>query len=262
MNNETLKDLVKDYWNNQPCNIRHSEKTFGTKEYFDEVEKRKYFVEPHIPRFANFSKWKNRKVLEIGCGIGTDAINFARAGAFYTGVELSNTSLDIAKMRFKVYNLKANLLEGDAENIYSIFQNQNFDLIYSFGVLHHTPNFEVALQSIGKLMHTTSELKFMVYSKNSYKQALINEGLEQPEAQSGCPLANTYFKSEIRKILETNSFECTSIEKNHIFPFKVPEYKNYKYVKQEWFESMPTNIFNALQKNFGWHLLVDAKIRG
>lgn len=77
---------------------------------------------------------------------------------------------------------------------------------------------------------------------------MINEGLEQPEAQSGCPLANTYFKSEIRKILETNSFECTSIEKNHIFPFKVPEYRNYRYVKQEWFESMPVNIFNALQK--------------
>ena len=85
---KTVKD-VKNYWNNRPCNIKHSKKEIGTKEYFNDVEYRKYFVEPHIPEFAEFDKWKGKKVLEIGCGIGTDSINFAKAGAILTCVELS-----------------------------------------------------------------------------------------------------------------------------------------------------------------------------
>ena len=74
-------DAVRNYWDRRPCNIRHSPKRVGTREYFDEVETRKYFVEPHIPRFAQFERWRGKKVLEIGCGIGTDTTNFARHGA-------------------------------------------------------------------------------------------------------------------------------------------------------------------------------------
>ena len=74
---ETPIAAVREYWNSRPCNIRHSTKPVGTREYFDEVEARKYMVESHIPEFADFERWKGKKVLEIGCGIGTDTINFA-----------------------------------------------------------------------------------------------------------------------------------------------------------------------------------------
>ena len=94
---------VQSYWNARPCNIRHSPLPIGTKEYFDEVEKRKYFVEPHIPGFAQFERWKGKKVLEVGCGIGTDTINFARGGALVTAVDLSEESLKIARQRAKVF---------------------------------------------------------------------------------------------------------------------------------------------------------------
>src|SRR5256885_16501927 len=82
-------DHVQKYWDRRPCNIRHSTKPPGSREYFDEVEKRKYFVEPHIPRFAEFSRWQYKRVLEIGCGIGTDTINFWRNGTWVTAVDLS-----------------------------------------------------------------------------------------------------------------------------------------------------------------------------
>src|SRR6266536_5458622 len=97
--NPTFADVpigaVRDFWNARPCNIRHSPKAVGTREYFDEVEWRKYFVEPHIPAFAQFERWRGKRVLEIGCGIGTDSINFARSGADLTIVELSENSLEL-----------------------------------------------------------------------------------------------------------------------------------------------------------------------
>ena len=89
-------EAVESYWDDRPCNIRHSAAECGTRRYFDEVEARKYLVEPHIPSFAQFEKWKGRKVLEIGCGIGTDTINFARAGAKVTAVDYSAKSLAMA----------------------------------------------------------------------------------------------------------------------------------------------------------------------
>ena len=90
-------DDVKKFWNDRPCNVRHSKKETGTKSYFDEVEKKKFFVEPHIKSFSHFNEWNGKKVLEIGCGMATAGINFARYGADYTGVELSKESLELAK---------------------------------------------------------------------------------------------------------------------------------------------------------------------
>src|SRR5258708_9249091 len=88
---------VRKYWKDRPCNIRHSTKEVGTEEYFNEVEARKYKVEPHIPEFADFERWRGKKVLEIGCGLGTDTMNFARHGAQVTAVDLSDESLALAR---------------------------------------------------------------------------------------------------------------------------------------------------------------------
>ena len=108
--------------------MKHSSKPLASVEYFDEVEKKKYLVEPHIP------KWKNKKVLELGCGIGTDSINFARHGAILTIVELSDVSLDICKKRFAAHGLNATFINSNIENITDIIKDTKFDLIYSFGV--------------------------------------------------------------------------------------------------------------------------------
>ena len=262
MKTSKLPDIqtVQAYWNARPCNIRHSPKPRGTKEYFDEVEKRKYFVEPHIPSFAQFDKWKGKKVLEVGCGIGTDTINFARAGAFVTAVDLSDDSLSLARERAKVFGLDQQIrfYQGNAEELGAIVPVEPFDLVYSFGVIHHTPNPSNAIAQLRRYMTASSELRLMLYAKNSWKNIMIEMGLDQPEAQSGCPVAFTYTEDEVKDLLQ--GFTVLELKQDHIFPFVVEKYVKYEYEIVPWFASMPKNMFAALEKKLGWHMLVTARL--
>ena len=250
---------VKKFWNDCPCNIKHSSKDLGTKEYFNEVERKKFFVEPHILKFTKFPQWKNNKVLEVGCGLGTVGINFALNGSDYTGVELSKESLEIAKKRFEVYNQSGKFYLGNAEELSSFVPIETYDLIYSFGVIHHSPHPEKIVSQIKKYMNENSVLKIMLYAKDSWKNYMIDAGLDQPEAQYGCPIANTYTKQDVVELLD--GYEVLSIEQDHIFPYQIESYKRGEYIKQPWFDVMPTEMFETLEKNLGWHLLITAKLK-
>lgn len=251
---------VQSYWNARPCNIRHSTQPVGTKEYFDEVEKRKYFVEPHIPGFAQFERWQGKKVLEVGCGIGTDAINFARANAMVTAVDLSDGSLKLAKQRAKIFGLEDKICfyQANAEELSSRVPVEPYDLVYSFGVIHHTPNPSNAIAQIKRYMTPASELRIMLYAKNSWKHIMIEAEFDQPEAQNGCPIAFTYTSDEVRSLLA--GFDVLEIKQDHIFPFVVEKYVKYEYEIVPWFSSMPRDMFAALEKSLGWHMLVTARL--
>jgi len=248
---------VKQFWDDRPCNVRHSKKDIGTKEYFDEVERKRYTAEPHIPLFADFESCKGKKVLEVGCGMATEGINFARHGAEYTGTDLSAESLELAKKRFEVYNKEGKFYTGNAEELTSFVPVEIYDLIYSFGVIHHSPNPRKIFDEIHRYMDENSILKVMLYAKDSWKNYMIEAGYDQPEAQYGCPIANTYSKQEVEKLMY--GFEIISINQNHIFPYQIEPYKKGEFIKQPWFESMPDEIFNTLKKNLGWHLLITAR---
>jgi SAM-dependent methyltransferase len=254
---DQISEII-DYWNNQPCNINHSSKPIGTIEYFEEVKNKRYTAEPHILKFAEFSKWKNKRVLEIGCGIATDGIEFARAGAEYVGIDISTASIEVAKQRFDVYKLPGTILNLDAHTE-SLFELGKFDLVYSFGVLHHYPNIQHIIDRVGKLLEPGSLFKFMVYAKNSWKYAMIQEGLDQFEAQSGCPYADVFTVDDIKHLLR--NFNIENIEQAHCFMFNVPEYKKGNFVLEPWFEQMPYAMKQAVKKHLGWHLLIDAKAK-
>ena len=251
---------VKNFWDGRPCNVKHSSKTIGSKEYFDEVEKKKFFVEPHIKSFSEFNLWNGKKVLEIGCGLATAGINFARYGADYTGVELSKETLELAKKRFEVYGVQGNFYEGNAENLSNFLPDEKYHLVYSWGVIHHTPHPEKVIQEVKKYLHKNGEFRVMLYASNSWKNYMIGAGLDQPEAQYGCPIAYTYTEDEIIELLG-DDFIVTNMERDHIFPYQIEPYKKGEYVKQPWFENMPEEMFKILEKKLGWHILITAKLR-
>ncbi|MDW8015734.1 MAG: class I SAM-dependent methyltransferase [Bacteroidia bacterium] len=266
-------ERVRKFWNDRPCNIRHSPKPLGTKEYFDEVEARKYFVEPHIPRFADFPRWRGKRVLEIGCGIGTDTINFARHGAFVTAVELSERSLEIAQKRAEVYGLQDRIrfVWGNVEELSDYVSIEPYDLIYSFGVLHHTPHPERALAQLRQYAHPETELKIMVYHRYSWKVFWIllkyAKGrfweaekwiARYSEAQEGSPVTYTYTRREIKALLSQADFDVKEMWVDHIFPYRIPDYVQYRYVKVWYFRWMPQWLFRLLERQFGWHLCVTA----
>src|SRR5580704_1022440 len=265
---------VRRYWDDRPRNIRHSPKPIGSREYFDEVEARKYFVEPHIPGFAEFERWKGKRVLEVGCGIGTDSINFARAGAELTAVDLSGESLHVTKQRATVMGVEDRIefVQANAEELTSAVSGGEYDLIYSFGVIHHTPRPEAALAEMRKLAAPGGTLKVMVYHRRSWKVLwiLAAEGhgrfwdadeliTKYSEAQTGCPVTYSYSRSEGRELVEPARFQVTEVSVDHVFPYRVRDYVEYRYVKEPYFRWMPEPLFRAFERRFGWHLMITAR---
>ena len=265
-------DQVRAYWNRRPCNVRHSTSPVGSKEYFDEVEARKYFVEPHIPKFADFARWKGKKVLEIGCGIGTDSINFARAGADVTVVDLSDESVALCKKRFAVYGQQGNFYLGDAEELSSFVPVEKYDLVYSFGVIHHTPRPERVIEQIKLYCKPETELRLMLYSKWSWKVLWIilayGHGAfwradelvaKYSEAQDGSPVTYYYSFRGVRWLLR--DYDAVKIKKDHIFPYRIDKYVKYEYQWVWYFRWLPTSWFSWLERRLGWHTLITARPR-
>ena len=264
---------VRQYWNERPCNIRHSHQPIGTRAYFDEVEARKYFVEPHIPAFAQFQRWKGKRVLEVGCGIGTDTINFARAGAHVTAVDLSDQSLALARQRAAVFGLEDRITfhQADAERLVDVVPVEIYDLVYSFGVIHHTPHPQDAIQQVRHYMDRNSVFKTMVYHRHSWKVLWIlakyGRGAfwkldelvaRHSEAQTGCPITYSYSRASVRELLP--GFTVESVKVDHIFPYCIPEYKRHEYRKVWYFRFLPEGMFRRLERSFGWHLMVEGRL--
>jgi 2-polyprenyl-3-methyl-5-hydroxy-6-metoxy-1,4-benzoquinol methylase len=268
-------DQVRRFWDRRPCNIRHSPKPVGTREYFDEVETRKYFVEPHIHRLAQFERWQDKKVLEIGCGVGSDTINFARHGAWVTAVDFSEKSIEIARQRAEVYNLqnRINFYLGNAEELTKFVPIEHYDLIYSFGVIHHTPHPNRVIEQMRYYVHPGSTIKIMVYHRYAWKVfwILLTYGkgrfwrlpelvAQYSEAQTGCPITYTFTRREARNLLEGSGFRVTGMWVDFIFPYRISDYAKYRYVKVWYFRWIPQPVFRWLEKCLGWHLCMTAEI--
>ena len=162
-----LKAEVKAFWNRQSCDTEHSGSKKFSREYFEEIEQFRYTSQPFIHSFAQFTRYHGQRVLEVGFGAGTDFIQWLRAGAIASGIDLTEEGLANLTHRIQVYGLPApeRLQVGDAEAL--AFPSDNFDLGYSWGVLHHTPDTEKAIGELVRVVRPGGEIKIMLYNRHS-----------------------------------------------------------------------------------------------
>lgn len=217
---------VQKYWDQAPCDIALSQAPLGTREYFDDLEAEKYRREPHIWGFADFQRWEDKDVLEIGVGLGCDTTNFVRHGARVTGVDLSNESLLLARTRLSIYGYEAELVFADAERLCGfLYPFKKYDLIYSWGVIHHSPTPKYIFNQLRWYCHKETELRIMLYAKWSARSLLklIVNGKgrwwkfqdiirRHSETQADCPVAYYYSFAQVKELLSPY-FEVVSIRK-------------------------------------------------
>jgi SAM-dependent methyltransferase len=162
----SLKDRVRAYWEAQPCGSTTADAPFGSTEFFAQVEASRNRLEPYIDAFAEFPRWRDKDVLEVGVGLGTDFVRFVRAGARASGIDITDASVDAVRRRLAFEALEADVRRADAEQL--PFADGSFDLVYSYGVLHHTPDTRRALDEVRRVLRPDGQARIMLYSRRSW----------------------------------------------------------------------------------------------
>lgn len=202
---QNLKERVRDFWQANPCGTKFADAPPGTRAFFERVEAHRYEKEWHIPAAAGFDAARGLRVLEIGCGLGTDGARFARAGALYTGVDLTDAAVSLARRNFELQGLPGEFRTADAENL--DFADASFDLVYSHGVLHHTPDTARAVREVHRVLKPSGRAVVMLYHRDSYNyrvniSVLRRAGARLLHSESGLRLAHLLTKEPVESLRE------------------------------------------------------------
>lgn len=155
-----LKGAVHDFWDAASCGERLYLASREREEY--EAQSRiRYELEPWIPSFAGFDHSQGKRVLEIGVGLGADHQRFAEAGALLHGIDLTPRAIEHTRRRLDLHGLRSSLQTGDAENLH--FPDDHFDHVYSWGVLHHTPDTPRAFREVLRVLRPGGTARIMIY---------------------------------------------------------------------------------------------------
>jgi SAM-dependent methyltransferase len=158
----TDKQQVHDFWNEAACGENLYLQTTDVTGYINQSAER-YRLEPFIVPFADFKAAKGKKVLEIGVGLGADHQRFAEAGAELYGIDLTERAVEHTKRRLALFGLSSTLAVGDAERLE--YPDQIFELVFSWGVLHHSPDTPKAIAEVYRVLEPGGQAKIMIYHK-------------------------------------------------------------------------------------------------
>ena len=156
----------RNFWTGYQPGFKFSDAEVGSQRFFDEVEAHRYALEPHIKEIVGFERWAGKDVLEAGCGIATDGMQFVRAGASYTGMDFSPSALSLARRRFDMAGEEVRLEQGSIAEL--PFPDDSFDLVYSNGVIHHLPETQRVVDEIHRVLRPGGTAIVMVYHRDSF----------------------------------------------------------------------------------------------
>jgi ubiquinone/menaquinone biosynthesis C-methylase UbiE len=209
----TFKGRVAEFWNSEPCGTRY----LAGESAFQAHSRTRYQLEPHIPAFAGFSSARGKRVLEIGVGIGADYEQWLRAGALASGIDVSSYSLEVARKRCESAALEHDLCQADAENL--PFAAESFDVVYSYGVMHHSSDTTKCLNEAWRVLRAGGNARIMLYHHASITGFLLwlRYGIWRGQSIRHCvykklesPGTKTFTRDEVFELMR--AFENVTIE--------------------------------------------------
>ena len=244
-------DAIRDYWNHRIHDLEMTEHPVGTKAFFEDLDDYRFDKLHYLPRLVDFASFRGQRLLEVGCGIGTDLVRFAKGGARVTGVDLAQTAIDLARRNFELNGVAAEELRvanGEALP----YPDAAFDVVYGHGVIQYTADAPQLIREMHRVLKPGGTGIFMVYNRVSWLNAMskvTKVALEHEDA----PVLKKYSIAEFKELLKP--FKETRIVPER-FPVKSRLHKGWKGVA---FNTMFVGTFNALPRAlvrpFGWHLM-------
>jgi ubiquinone/menaquinone biosynthesis C-methylase UbiE len=219
-----------------------------------------------MPRLMEFDRFRGARLLEVGCGMGSDLLQFARGGARCTGVDLTPRSVEIARHRFKLYGADGDFMISDGERL--PFRSESFDVVYSNGVLHHTPDTAGAIREVHRVLRSGGTAKIMLYHRNSLNywfEIVLRRGVLGLEFLRGRsaedimsrviefsdhdarPLVKVYSRREMRELF--GMFADVRVDVEQLMRDEL------RFLSPLVSEKM----FGKLRKKIGWNVIVTAK---
>jgi SAM-dependent methyltransferase len=261
------KQRAREQWSEDPCGAVYGrEQEFGTREFFDAVERHRYTdYAPWMPAVMGFNDFAGARLLEVGCGMGTDLLQFARGGAKVTGVDLTPRSIEISRQHLSVYGEGGDFAISDGENL--PFADESFDIVYSNGVLHHTPDTAGAVREVHRVVRTGGQARVMLYHRGSaayWGDIILRHGVlhgellkHSPEdimskyvefnESGGRPLVKVYSRREARQLFSM---------------FREVKVQVEQLTRAELFflsRFIPEKMFLRLRRSVGWNVIVTAR---
>jgi 2-polyprenyl-3-methyl-5-hydroxy-6-metoxy-1,4-benzoquinol methylase len=262
------KQRAREQWSKDPAGaVYGGQHEFGTREFFDAVERHRYAeYAPWMPEVMGFKEFAGASLLEVGCGMGTDLLQFARGGANVTGVDLTPRSIEISRQHLAVYGERGDFAMADCERL--PFANESFDTVYSNGVLHHTPDTAGAVHEIHRVLRPGGQARVMLYHRRSFAfwvQVILLHGILRGEflrgnsaadimskyvevnEGGGRPLVKAYSRHEARGLFsmfrEVN-VQVEQLTRPELFVFG---------------RIIPEALFRRLRQTVGWNVIISAR---
>jgi SAM-dependent methyltransferase len=261
------KQRAREQWSEDPCGALYGrEQEFGTREFFDAVERHRYTdYAPWMPAVMGFNDFAGARLLEVGCGMGTDLLQFARGGAKVTGVDLTPRSIEISRQHLAVYGERGDFAITDGESL--PFADGSFDVVYSNGVLHHTPDTAGAVREVHRVVRPGGQARVMLYHRGSaafWGDIILRHGLlhgellkHSPEdimskyvefnESGGRPLVKVYSRRQARQLFSM---------------FREVKVQVEQLTRSELFflgRFIPEKIFHGLRRGVGWNVIITAR---
>jgi ubiquinone/menaquinone biosynthesis C-methylase UbiE len=245
-----LLERVQRYWNERIHDLETTRHAPGTKEFFSDLDEYRFDKLRYLPRLVDFEGYRGKTLLEVGCGIGTDLVRFARGGAVATGIDLSETALALARRNAGHAGVAMDLKLANGEAL--PFEDSSFDVVYCHGVLQYTADPRLMVEECRRVLKPEGEAIFMVYNRVSWLNALskvMRVDLEHQDA----PVLRKYSIAEYREIL--SGFARVRIVPER-FPVKTRLHRGWKgFAYNQLFVSAFEALPQAWVRPWGWHLM-------